>query len=318
MRPAVSFYAPIAFGTSFNRIPPGVGVTVPVKAAGIPAGRTVALDVQGAGGGPGGFNGTAAVRPSRIAGGTSWVTVTGGAQTPPGRANRLRLRARIGGRTLATSSGFTVAAHPRNLTVRFNADVDTRNSVGLASTNGWASDGAHGVADLSEVDCAQQINVFSRHDPPFTSAVTAGTPGIIPGVASPIVDIHWYPRWKIRPPSFRMKRSRRRRGLPGGPLTRGGPLIRILRPGRPLRYRPAFKIVYQQLFVFDDHRTGLQGQTVPNSGFTITHTLTWNASRKAGRGGWDHQCVKTGAITQMFGYLAMPGAGTAASLVHPL
>lgn len=297
--PTVSFLLPVAFGTSLNRVPPGVGVRVPVIAAGIPPGRTVALDIQGAGGGPGGFNGTATVRPSRIAGGTSWVTVTGGAQTPPNRANRLKLRASFGGRTLATSSGFTVAAHPRNFSVSFHADINTPNWVGLHSTNAWASDGARGVADLSEVECAQQVDILSRDDPPFTSASTTmkyksglgglgliGSPGVIPGLASPIVDTLRYPISRIDAPLS---------GVTG----------------------TTYKIVYKQLFVFDDHRTGLQGQTVPSSGFTITHTLTWNASRNQGQGGWDHQCVKTGAIVQLFGFLAMPGAGTATSFVHP-
>lgn len=275
---------PVMFGSTINRVPPGVGTPVAVFVTGVPAGRTIALDIQGSGG----ANGTAAVAPASIAG-TSAVTLTGGTQTTPGNANNLRVRAIIGGRTLATSLGFTVAAHPRDFSVTLNGDVSTATHVGVRSNNAWTSDGSAGVAaDLTEVERSEQVDILTRDNPPFTSAAgttaTTGTSGFIPGTGSPTVDTHTYGVASIWRPFW-------------------------------LRYiGNNFTIVYEQLFIFNDRRTAVTNQVVPNSGFTITHTLT----RNVGRAGWDHQCVKTGAATSVGAFSATTGSGTATSLVHPM
>jgi outer membrane protein OmpA-like peptidoglycan-associated protein len=269
---------PVTFGSTINRVPPGVGTSVIVLVAGVPVGRTIALDIQGSGG----ANGTATVAPTSIAS-TSTVTATGGTQTTPGHANNLMVRARIGGRTLATSWGFTVAAHPRDFTVTLNRDLNTATNIGLVANNAWTSDGAGGVADLTEVDRSEQVVVGPQDDPPFGS-VGLTTSGFIAGTASPTADTHGFPKGSISTSIF------------------------LLRSGTSFRY------VQNQLFIFNDRRTGVINQVVPNSGFTITFTISWNAATRR----WEHQAVKTGAATTVGAFSATAGSGTATSLVHPV
>jgi hypothetical protein len=274
---------PVVFGFTANRVPPGVGTPVLVIVIGLPSGSTITLDILGSGG----SNGTATIAPATITG-TSVVAVTGGTQTSPGSANNLMIRASLGGVTLSTSPGFTVAAHPRDFNVTLNSDVSTATHVGVRSNNAWTSDGSGGAADLTEVVRAEQVDILSRDNPPFTSATgtsaTTGTSGGIAGTASPTIDSHTYPRSAISTPFFL-------------------PFIGT-----------HFSEVFEQLFIFDDRRTGLTNQVVPNSGFTITHTLDFNSSAIR----WDHQCVKTGAATTVGTFSATAGTGTATSLVHPI
>ncbi|MEA3276258.1 MAG: DUF4157 domain-containing protein [Pseudomonadota bacterium] len=87
---------PVIFGSTANRVPPGVGTPVVVVVTGLPSGSSISLDILGSGG----SNGTATVAPATITG-TSVVTVTGGTQTTPGSANNLMIRASLGGVTHA-------------------------------------------------------------------------------------------------------------------------------------------------------------------------------------------------------------------------
>jgi len=271
---------PVIFGSSINRVPPGVGTSVLVAVTGLPSGSSIAIDILGSGG----ANGTATVAPATITG-TSVVTMTGGTQTTPGSANNLMIRASLGGATLSTSPGFTVAAHPRDFTVTFNSDVSTATHVGVRSNNAWTSDGSGGAADLTEVERSEQVDVLSRDDPPFGPRAGVGrTSGFIPGTASPTTDTHTIPRSAISTP------------------------FSLLFLGT------SFTVVKEQLFIFNDRRTGVTNQVVPNSGFTITHSLRLNAARP----GWDHRCVKTGAATTVGAFSATAGSGTATSLIHPI
>lgn len=269
---------PVTFGSTINRVPPGVGTSVIVLVAGVPAGRTIALDIQGLGG----ANGTATVAPTSIAS-TSAVTVTGGTQTTPGNADNLMVRARIGGRTLATSLGFTVAAHPRDFSVTLNSDLNTATHIGLIANNAWTGDGSGSVTDLTEVERSEQVDIGHVDDPPF-SPLPIRRSGFIAGTASPTTDTHGKSKASISTPFWL--------GILGS----------------------RFRFVHEQLFIFNDRRTGVTNQVVPNSGFTITYTISWNAAASR----WEHQCVKTGAATTVGAFSATAGSGTATSLVHPV
>lgn len=269
---------PVSFATTINRVPPGITVPVLVVAVGVPAGRTIDLDILGSGG----VNGTAAVAPATIAG-SAIVNVTGAVQTTPGNAGNLTVRARMGGLTVGSSPGFTVAAHPTNFSVTLNADLNTATQVGLLANNAWTSDGTGGVAELDQIQRGEAIAQGHQDRPPYFSGLGAPS-GKSPGNVSPRVDTHSEPRASIRP-TVAM-------------IALGG----------------TFTDVVNQLFIFDDARTGLLNQTAVNSGFTITSSLTFNA----GRGGWDEQTVKTGAATTVGGQSTAAGAGTATSLVHPI
>jgi outer membrane protein OmpA-like peptidoglycan-associated protein len=269
---------PIMFRASLNRVAPGRTVPVLILAAGLPAGRTIDLDIQGSGG----ANGTATVAPATIAG-TAIVDVTGGTQTTPGSPGNLRLRARMGGLTLGTSAGFTVAAWPADFSVSLNADVNTATSLGLLANNAWDSDGTGGVAELDQVQRGEQIAAGHQDRPPFFFSLGPGS-GLSPGNISPRVDTHTVPRSGVRTNAFLILAGTR------------------------------FVDVTHQLFIFNDARTGVAGETAQNSGFTITDSVTFNAARS----GWDHQTVKTGAATTIGARSSAAGAGTATSLVHPL
>ena len=269
---------PVSFGASANRVPPGITVPVIVFAVGVPAGRSIDLDIQGSGG----ANGTATVAPATITG-AAIVSVTGGVQTTPGSAGSLLLRARMGGLTLGTSTGFTVAAHPTNFSVTLNSDLNTATQVGLLANNAWTSDGTGGVAELDQIQRGEAIAQGHQDNPPYSSGLGAPS-GKTAGNVSPRVDTHAEPKAAINTSVFLVLRGRR------------------------------FTDVVNQLFIFDDARTGLLNQTAVNSGFTITSTLSFNASRS----GWDEQTVKTGAATTVGARTATAGAGTATSLVHPL
>ena len=269
---------PVIFGTSVNRVPPGKTVSVPILVVGVPAGRSIDLDIEGSGG----ANGTATVSPATITG-FAFVDVTGGVQTTPGNAGNLRLRARIGGLTLDRSPGFTVAAHPTDFSVTFVSDVNTATLVGMLVNNAWTSDGTGGVAELDQVQRREQIELGHNDNPPFNMGL--GTPsGLRPGNISPRIDRHRRPR--------------------AGFVT--GPFLLLL--------GTSFTRVTKQLFTFNDARTGITNRTAVNSGFTITDTVSFNAAT----GRWQHQMVKTGAAVTVGGRSATAGSGTATSLVHPL
>src|SRR5262249_45392955 len=73
--------------------------------------------------------------------------------------------------------------------------------------------------------------------------------------------------------------------------------------------------VRTQLNLFRDARTGVADRLIPNSGFTITHEVWWNADTSK----WNHKTTKVGAATTIGGITSTAGGGsTATSSVHVL
>jgi Domain of unknown function (DUF4157) len=287
--PAPTVAAPAAtiavFGGSVDRIPPTKTALVPVTVGGLPTGGIVMIDVEGSGG----ANGTATVTTGFTLGGSGKVTVLGGAQTTPGNAGKLRLRATVGGKVVGLSPGFTVAAWPTDFTISRNADFDNSALVGLDVNIGCISDGSGALAELNEVDHTERVDIGSRANPPFTtlgaiSATGIGTSTFMAATLSPLVDSHTYLRADID-------------------TSKVAPGLHTL--------------VYRQNFLFNDRRTGITKGVVPNSGFTITHTAFVLDFGLFGRRS-SHMVVKRGAAVSVEGKAATAGSGTASSDWHTL
>ncbi|HEV7828516.1 MAG TPA: hypothetical protein VGP04_06615, partial [Pseudonocardiaceae bacterium] len=111
--------------------------------------------------GSGGANGTATVDGAAsalvIAGGT--VTLRGIAQTTPGNAGKLRLTASLGGRELASSNVFSVAAIPQDMVLTSMTPL-TGARRGFIVTQTWSSDSGS-VADLDEVQVSELVQYIS-------------------------------------------------------------------------------------------------------------------------------------------------------------
>jgi hypothetical protein len=270
----------VTFRGSSNRIAPTRTATVPVTLTNLAAGASATIDVEGSGG----ANGTATVTAGGTLAGSGNVTVRGDAQTTPGHAGSLMLRATAGGAVIGRSAGFTVAARPADFTISRNADRDTATSVGLRVNIACVSDGSGALAELNECEHTERVDIGSRDNPPFTSegaisATGTGTSHFMAATASPLVDTHGYARANIDKST-----------LAGG----------------------LFNLVYQQNFLLNDRRTGTMGAVVQNSGFTITHSVFYVAPV------WFHRTAKTGAAVTVEGKAATAGSGTATSNLHTL
>jgi hypothetical protein len=239
------------------------------------------MDIEGSGG----VNGTATIARGASLSASGTVQVTGGAQTTPGSAGNLRLRARLAGAVIGRSAGFTVAAWPADFTTSRVSDINSGGGVGVAAANAWVSDGdSSNPAELNEVDRTERVDIASRDNPPFTSgsgtSATAGTSGFIAGTASPTTDRHTYGRANINT------------GAAGA---------------------GTYRLVYRQNFLLTDRRTGVSNRVVQNSGFTITHTVMFLPIV-----GWLHMTQKAGAAVTVEGRATTAGSGTATSDIHTL
>lgn len=296
-KPAVASFAPVRVDARAFRIPPTQTVNVAVTLTGIPAGKTVAIDVEGSGG----ANGTASISAGATPTASGTVTVLGGVQTTPGSARHLKLRAKLGASVIGRSAGFSVAAWPKDWTNAYVGDING-GGLGLSVQDGWKSDGSGAISELDKAEITEVVDLQSRDNPPFTivGAISgaAGTSGYNPA-NSLTQDNHAYPRAKI--------------------VTAG------LGFGR-------WNLVYGQICLFTCSRTGVTGLLVPASGYTITHTV-WKTApaappAAAGSGGppapppppppFKHQAVKAGAAITVSGTTSAAGSGTATSPEHTL
>jgi hypothetical protein len=266
-------------GSAPDRLPLERKTKLKLTIGGLPKGKAVAVDIEGSGG----DKGTATVTDGKSLKSTGSVVVRGDAQTSPGKAGSLKVRAMVDGATVATSSGFSVASFPKNWTNKRSADIDEPTRLGVEVTDGWSSDGTGKISDLDEVEISELVDLASRDNPPFTSAggtsTTSGTSGYNPANAL-TSDTHSYGRATMATAGLNKKKT--------------------------------YRIVYTQLCIFKCNRTGVVDDPVPRSGYTITHTIWW--SGKA----WRHKTVKAPAATTVGGFTSAAGAGTATSKTHKL
>ena len=263
-----------------NRIAPTQTADVPVTVSNLPVGNSLSLDVQGSGG----DNGTATITAGAALASSGSVTVKGGTQTEPGHAHSLRIRARTGATTVATSPGFTVAAFPKDWTSARVNDINSGSAVGLKVQDGWKSDGSGPITELDKVGISELVDIHSRNNPPFTSdagtSTTSGTSGYNAGDAL-TTDSHTYGKGSIDTT-----------GLAHG----------------------SYNLVYDQLCIFKCARTGITDKRIRNSGYQIKHRVWWdNGSSK-----WKHKTVKAGAATTVGSFSAFAGTGNDSSDEHDL
>jgi hypothetical protein len=137
-------------------------------------------------------NGTATVSPTQITA-TSVVTVTGGAQTQPGHAGKLKIQAMLGGAVTAESAGFTVCAHPLNYRDTYHSDVNG-TSVGVRVSDDWDSYSGT-FSDLDNTEISEVVQQGARTSPPFNplASVVPQNSGYLSGDQRS-VDTHSLPR----------------------------------------------------------------------------------------------------------------------------
>lgn len=272
-------FSPVEFDARARRIPPTRTVNVAVAITGLAAGRSAAIDVEGSGG----ANGTATITAGASLAGSGTVTVRGGTQTTPGSAGGLKLRAKVGGVIIGTSSGFTVAAWPIDYTDTRVSDIDIGGAVGVKVQDGWSSDGSGPVSELTQVKISERVDIQSRDNPPFTNAggtsASVGTSGYLDG-HSLTTDSHAYPRADIKTT-----------GLASKP----------------------WMVIYGQLCIFKCLRTGVTDLVMPKSGYKIVHIVI-----KFPIFGWTHLTRKMGQGVTVEGRTATAGAGDASSDLHYL
>lgn len=160
-------------GTLPYSIPPTVEASVYVTITpSLPAGHNVQLDVINGSSN----NGIASISGNATLTSSGFTTVIGGTQPSPGYAGNLKIRARLDGRDVAFSAGFSVCAHPIN----FRQDgpgVDIGGGT-LRFTYRWDSDG--GLIDqldqvtIGEIVSYDQANctncTYYPPNPPFQYA----------------------------------------------------------------------------------------------------------------------------------------------------
>lgn len=141
-----------------DRIPPRVDTAAHVDVSGLKSGDApVKLSVEGAGGG----NGTATIdgAATKDVTATADVKLQGGDQTDVGKGGNLKLVAKQGATTLATSAAFTVSAIPQNYKDVF-ARLITGPKRGFFVSDSWESDSGV-VADLKETEISELVEVTS-------------------------------------------------------------------------------------------------------------------------------------------------------------
>ena len=183
-------------------------------------------------------NGSAAINPKQIKA-TTRVTVLGGTQTDPGHAGKLQIQASMNGKVLATSSGFSVCAHPTSITAHSPAaiDVDDLSGVGMMIRETLESDSG-AVSHLDQVEWSELVDPIVRDEPPFGGGSgfinNSGFKPAIPPQGLSIVDRHVEPR-----PSA----------------------------------GPKGQVVKVQVHMFNCKRCGASEIPIPSSGFEITHDV---------------------------------------------
>jgi hypothetical protein len=141
-----------------DRIPPRVATAAHVDIAGLKAGDPpLKLSIEGAGGG----NGSATIdgAATKDIGASGDVSLVGVDQTDVGKGGNLKLVAKQGAATVATSAGFTVSAIPQNYNDVF-ARLITGTKRGFFVSDSWESDSGV-VADLKETQISELVEVTS-------------------------------------------------------------------------------------------------------------------------------------------------------------
>jgi len=277
--PAVTF-GKVAADARADRIPPTKSVNVPVTLANIPPGKSATIDVEGSGAG----NGTATLTAGASLAMSGTVTVEGGAQTSPGNAGKLKLRAQLGANVVGRSTGFTVAAYPINYTDTYLSDIDDGVLLGMMVQDGWSSDGSGPISELDQVEISERVDMQSRDNPPFTVAgatsATSGTSGYNPANV-------------LTQDTFTMaKASIDTTRLGFGAWTR----------------------VQGQLCLFKCKRTGVTDVVMPASGYKIIQMVYHTPLVP----GWKHKTIHAPAAITVEGRSATAGGGRAESLEHTL
>jgi len=254
-----------------DRIPPRVDTNVNVTISGwrIPM-NPVVLSAEGTGGG----NGTVTINGRASADLTSSATVKlrGGTQTGVGNAGKLRLVASQGGTRLARSSGFSVAAIPQNFSITFNSELSGARR-GFIVNNHWQSDSGN-VADLDEAERSEQVQYGT------STGIMAGyrgrNSGFLPADSPPTTDTHSTGVAMLRTASTAT-------GVIG-------------------------TAVAEQVFIFNDRRTGATNIPVTRSGYRLTRVTI----QLPGLGSYLRYfgITKAGTATTANGYSSAAGAGS--------
>jgi hypothetical protein len=114
----------------------GVSISTPIRGNGLPAsvplnntreitvkyceesaGSEVVFTIEGPGAGTANFNGQDTITKTSTAGGTDTLTIKGITQTPPNKALGLKVVAKINGKEVGKSGGFSVCAHIQDITL---------------------------------------------------------------------------------------------------------------------------------------------------------------------------------------------------------
>lgn len=277
---AKATFGAVSFRGTANRIAPTRTAAVTVTLNGLHSGASAKLDVEGSGG----VNGSATITSGATLARSRTVTVRGDAQTKPGNANALRIRATVGGTVIGRSAGFTIAAYPINYTATFACDIDDGIFLGMEVEDGWSSDGSGAISELDEVEISERVDEKSRDKPPFmiagAASATYGTSKYMDG------DAFTIDRFQMA------KAGIKTTGLSFGEWNR----------------------VQGQLSLFKCNRTAVTDVVMPASGFKIIQKVTNDKAAP----GFRHQTFHVPASIIVEGRSASAGWGTAESLVHRL
>jgi hypothetical protein len=279
--PVIVDIDPVKFGTPANRLPPTKEVAVPVAITNLPAGSAITMDVEGSGG----VNGSATITAGASLTSSGNVTVKGGAQTNPGNAGKLKLRASFGTSVVGRSAGFTVAAYPINYTDVFKSDINDGTLLGMVVQDGWSSDGSGSITELDKVEISEQVDNQSRDNPPFTIE-GASTGGI--GSTSGYIAAN-----SFTTDTFQMAKS----GIDTTGLGVG-----------------TFNRVQGQLCLFKCLRTGVTDVVMPASGYKIIQRV-YNADTPPK---FKHKTLHVPSAITVHGHTATAGGGTAETPEHIL
>jgi hypothetical protein len=202
---------------------------------------------------------------------TTTVNLSGTAQTAPtgaiggapggGNALNLALVAQAHGATGLQSSEFSVAAIPVNYSdVYYPPTITTANPIvigginyiGLQVVDGWSSDSSStSLADLDQVGIEEKVGAASQSGVFTLYGFSIAQSPYSTSSTMPTGDRHLVPSWY---------------------LTGSG-------PGVPAGFTPATgTIVFNQVHIFTDLRTGGIDVPIMNSGFIISQALTLDAN----------------------------------------
>jgi hypothetical protein len=138
-----------------DRIPPRVDTAISVTISNMTASSPdVVVSVDGAGGGNGELTINGAGQASLKA--TAVIKLRGTTQTTEGKGGSLKIVAKQGSTTLATSGGFSVSSIPQNYTDTF-FELITGDSRGFVVQDGWSPDSGGPLSDLDKTEISELV-----------------------------------------------------------------------------------------------------------------------------------------------------------------